>query len=236
MMARVIALLAVTAAGTLAAPAAAQDYAGFDESQPPVIDSPENFAFEFRVGPYRPSNDAVDAGLDDISAGRNGPFIGGELDYVPWRIPYIGLVGFGAGIGWVRYKGHALDAAGQETDEDAKLILYPLSALAVLRIDVLARELDIPLLFAVKIGADFIRWRSRAGGREEADGTSIGLHWAAQVALELDFLEPQAARNLDEEWGINHSFIFFEMYGINTGTSLEVGDSFTFAAGLGLIF
>jgi hypothetical protein len=136
----------------------------------------------------------------------------------------------------VRFKGHAVDEAGEQTDEGAKLLLYPLAALAVLRIDVLARELDIPLLFAVKLGAGFIPWRSITAGDRDGHGVSIGFQWGAEVALELDFLEPQAARSLDEEWGINHSFIFFEMYGINSATSLAVGDSFTFAAGLGLVF
>jgi hypothetical protein len=36
-MMRAIPLLVAVAGGALAAPAAAQDYAGFDEGQPPVI-------------------------------------------------------------------------------------------------------------------------------------------------------------------------------------------------------
>ena len=41
---------------------------------------------------------------------------------------------------------------------------------------------------------------------------AVGPRFAGKVSLELDFLEPRAARQLDEEWGINHSEFFFEAY------------------------
>ena len=57
-----------------------------------------------------------------------------------------------------------------------------------------------------------------------------------QFALELDFIEPRAARRLDVEWGINHSYLFLELYGSLFGTSIPVRDTFTWSAGLGLTF
>ena len=46
----------------------------------------------------------------------------------------------------------------------------------------------------------------------------------------------RAARNLDEEWGINHSFLFFELSWFHpTDDSLPIGDN-SWAAGLGFVF
>ena len=42
---------------------------------------------------------------------------------------------------------------------------------------------------------------------------------------------------MDEEWGINHSFLFFELFGFEpSGKSLAVGDDLTWTAGLGFMF
>jgi len=57
-----------------------------------------------------------------------------------------------------------------------------------------------------------------------------------QLGLDLDTFEPAAARNMDEEWGINHSFLFFELFGFEpsneslplTGTQWAIGLGFTF--------
>ena len=49
-------------------------------------------------------------------------------------------------------------------------MLFPLSALAVLRVDALARLTVVPLTFAGKLGYDFVRWKSTTGKRTDADG------------------------------------------------------------------
>ena len=59
---------------------------------------------------------------------------------------------------------------------------------------------------------------------------------AFRFALELDFIEPRAARRLDEDWGINHSYLFVELYGSLLGSSIPMRDAFTWSAGLGLTF
>jgi hypothetical protein len=59
---------------------------------------------------------------------------------------------------------------------------------------------------------------------------------SAQVALDLDTFEPGGARALDEEWGINHTFIFGEVFHFAPiGKSLEIGTT-SWLVGLGFIF
>ncbi|MEZ4256315.1 MAG: MXAN_2562 family outer membrane beta-barrel protein, partial [Polyangiales bacterium] len=199
------------------------------------VESPERFALELRIGAYTP-----DVGnAFSIFNGDIGPWIGAEFDVMIARIPYVGLFGVGAAFGWVHYTGSAF-LAGSSTSvtEETTLTLFPLSALAVLRVDVLARELRIPFLFTGKLGGDAILWDSNTGSRNVANNVSWGLHWAAQAALELDFLDPGSARTLDSEWGINHSFAFFELFGTTADSTLRLApkNGFAWSAGLGFIF
>lgn len=202
-----------------------------------VIESPVWGVWELlAVGPYQP--DAIgDVGssLEGLADDR-GPLLATELDFFIFHIPYVGPVGAGVRAGWAKFDGPAFDERTGEPSENrnTKVTIFPITPMAVLRVNVLARELDFPVIFTGKIGLHMIPWRSSTGGRSDGSDIEFGLRWAAQVALELDFLEPRAARMLDEEWGINHSFIFGEVFG--STASGGFGDSFAWAAGLGFVF
>ena len=200
-------------------------------------ESPENFAFELRIGAYSPDvgNDAFDRVFDDL-----GPMVALELDYYPFRIPFVGLVGAGLQMGWARYTGPGcVDAECTPPDDEStvnqelKFRIFPITPMAALRVDVLARKLDVPLVFVGKVGLDAIFYTIDNGSEREASGSRFGLRWAAQAALELDFIAPHRARALDDEWGINHSYLFFELYG---STASFVGTHLAWTAGLALTF
>ena len=75
----------------------------------------------------------------------------------------------------------------------------------------------------------------QSGNQDDANGWSLGLVYAGQVALDLDTFEPSAARRMDEEWSINHSFLFFEIAGFEPNSdSVPLGD-LTWSLGLGFI-
>ncbi len=199
-------------------------------AKPTVIDSPYWYAFELRVGPYVPASEN-DAFKETFGSDR-GWMLGLEVDFTLWHIPYVGTINLGAGWGRAKYDANAFDAAGGRAGEKTEFILYPMSALGVLRVDALARYAGIPVLFAGKLGYDFVRWKADTGGSTDGSGLNMGLRWGAQAALELDFFEEDSARSLDQEFGINHTFLFGEFYESRTrGT----GDR-TFAIGFGTIF
>lgn len=219
----------------LAAPAAAQ----LDDDLEPAahkFESPERFGLELRIGPYEfedSNTDAFRTFFDDDS----GPMLALELDVIGLRIEDALYVAGGGGIGWGKFSGNTLDMMGEPTSEETKLTLVPLDLAAIVRLDVLSRRLSIPFNFAGKLGYRWMHWTTSAGGRTDASGWSAGLWWAVQVALDLDVFEPGQARMLDEEWGINHSFLFFELYGFHPGSGdLEVGTDLGWFAGLGFIF
>jgi hypothetical protein len=75
----------------------------------------------------------------------------------------------------------------------------------------------------------------KIGGGKQS-GRSHGFMWAAQLALELNFINPRRANSLDEDWGINSSFFFFELAGSDANSRAPVGDKLYFTGGLGLTF
>lgn len=205
---------------------------------PRFVPSSEGFTFELRVGGYQPD---LGAAFGATFGGDLGPFIGAELDVHMFRIPYIGPLAIGASFGWAEWDGPATAATGGTTNVGSTgLSLVNMNLLLVLRIDGLARHLDVPLILSAKVGPDFGYWQTGAGGTTQAEGWSIGLRWAAQVALELDFLDPRSARRLDDEWSINHTEIFFELFGSTMGqwsdNQLPMGTGLAWVAGLGFVF
>lgn len=227
-------------------PASAQDRANAQDSvvgstyavDPRFVPSPEAFTLELRVGTYRPD---LGPAFASSFGGDVGPMLGIELDVHAVRIPYLGPLAVGASFAWAEWNGPARAATmGGTNVGDTGLSLVDLNVLAVLRIDGLARHLAVPLVLSGKLGPDVGYWQTGTGGVTQAEGWSIGLRWAAQVALELDFLEPRAARHLDDGWGINHSEVFFELFGSTmgqwAGNQLPMGTGLAWAAGLGFTF
>lgn len=204
-------------------------------------ESSERFNFEFRVGTYRPDARAVGGGnaFAQFFGSDRGPLLQLELDAWVIRIPYVGLVGAGLSWGWARYKRGLCDpllgCTGNRLDEKANARLWPVAAVAVLRVDALARELGVPIIVTGKLGLDVVFY-NLDGGASNASGQSLGLRWAVQFALELDFINPARARSLDEEWGINHTTLFVELFGSTADSNLDVGTNLAWAAGLGLVF
>ena len=203
------------------------------------FESPEVLALEFRIGPYQP-----DVGNDSFSEyfpDDDGPMLGAEIDVIAFRLKEVLILGVGAGIGFANYSGTAPSREAwlaneiERTDEETDFDLIPLSVLGVVRVDALARKLGIPFVFTGTLGYRWAFWSSETGGVDDDSGVSPGLAWAAQLALDLDFFDRRAARLMDEEWGINHSFLFFEVYGSDTqDDALQVDDTI-WTAGLGFI-
>lgn len=234
-MSRTIIISVLAALFACAAPALTHAQDGLaDWSEPTNPASPERFALEFRFGPYTPSTG--DTAFGSVFGGSS-LLVAAEFDVVPFRIRNVLTLGIGAGLGFTSYSGKALAPDGTPTSEDTSLSLVPMNLMAVLRIIALPRLLSIPFIFTGKLGADIVYWSSTTGKTQDGSGISPGLRWAVQAALELDFFEPRAARALDDEWGINHTFLYFELYGSTAGgSSLPVGSPLAWALGLGMNF
>jgi hypothetical protein len=227
--------LGLALCGLLGSRASAQE--SYDEQLPPTrkFISSERFAIEFRIGPYQPNMGANDA-FDTFFGGDHGPLFGLELDVIGYRVPDIVYVCAGGRFGSAGYDGKSLDSSGMQTAENVTLSYLPLDALAVVRVDALARKLSVPLIVTGKLGYEWAHWTTQTGKFAEKAGWSVGPIWGAQLGLDLDTFDRKAARTMDEEWGINHSFLFFELFHFHpSSNSLPLG-SMAWAAGLGFMF
>jgi hypothetical protein len=185
-------------------------------------ESPQNWAFELRFGSYRPRVDEeFEGGAAPFKQvfGDKGRFLFGfELDWQALRIPYVGTLGPGFGWGYTSMSSPAkLSGTDTNSAESTKLWIMPMHLVAVLRIDVLPREVSIPLVPYGKVGMGYALWKaSNELGASNFEGTlgkgsSYGLHYAVGAALQLDFLDSSATQQLDNSVGINHAYAYFEL-------------------------
>lgn len=193
-------------------------------------ESPQSFAFEARIGPYRPQID------EEFSSGKKpfeqtfgdgrGLYFGFELDWQALRIPHFGTLGPGISWGYTRRSAVAKVAEGPRAGEDSAqstyLTIMPMYASAVLRVDVLARDFEVPIVPYGKLGLGLGFWRASTdnGLSTAPDGTvGKGRTWGTHMALGgmflLDFLDRSAALGFDEEVGVNNSYLFAEWQWLN---------------------
>jgi hypothetical protein len=241
---------AVLLAGALSAlprAARAQDSAQFAqeaaivEGEGHAYRSPQHFAFELTFGPYRPDVDSEFNGLRDPYQQYFGSghdlLTRVEFDYQFWN--RYGSIGAGLGIGYFSVTGNSpIAVSGQPSGDSSTLKVIPLSLSAVYRFDYFLDRNNIPLVPFAKLGLDWAYWQITDGAGNIADdgmgghgrGGTLGWHVAAGLALVLDFLDPDAAHDFDQDLGVNHTAITFEYFhadisGLGESNRLHVGDN-----------
>ncbi|HVU00826.1 MAG TPA: MXAN_2562 family outer membrane beta-barrel protein [Polyangiaceae bacterium] len=222
---------------------------GRDENGP--AESPQNAAFELRVGRYVPNIDdefADQKPYEQTFGTKNRYSIGLEVDWQAMRIPYVGTLGPGIGIEYTKISAHSFVASDPTLQtragegEVSSLTILPMYLVAVLRADYFARESKIPLVPYAKLGVGWAFW-SLGNGTGTANvngisgrGTSYGFQWALGGMLLLDALDPHSALQMDANTGVNNSYFFVEWYdsklnGFGSGGQMQVGSN-TWVLGL----
>lgn len=195
-----------------------------------TFESAQNFAIELRFSPFSPNIDS------DPSLHGNTPYqtvfgnsprllFAGEFDWQALRIPHLGTLGPGLSVGYTRMSGlakfltpHVLPTGGttETSGETTSLSIFPFYAVAVLRADVLLRELHTPLVPYVKFGLGYSIWRaSNQSGTSNYNGNigvggSIGTEFGVGLAFNLNVFDEYSAKNFDDQLGINHTYLFGE--------------------------
>jgi hypothetical protein len=222
--------------------------------------SSQNMAVELRFGPYAPRiDDSTNGAIRDGFFGDKKRFqFGFEFDAQLWRAPYVGTLGIGLGWSYTRWSAlnkpctDPASSCASEPPDDVNVTetdpisqkstfnIMPMYAVGVLRVDVLARELSIPLVGYGKFGFGYALWWINDGtgiadfNGEPAKDTSVGTHAALGAMFLLDVLEPSAGRELDSAAGINNSYVFFE-WSVSDYNRMNVGSS-TWVTGLAAEF
>jgi hypothetical protein len=242
--------LAVVAALSLSRAAGAQVITAEEDYQ-----SPQRFFLEVKFGPYAPNIDdqlsGTDTAFEHIFGDGTDLMIKGELDLQLFQ--RFGTLAVGGVFGWYSasaeaFSDNSADGASPSTSttrtgSETSITLLPMALLAVYRFDWPAVKWRFPLVPFVKFGLNYTIWwinidddTSTYDG-DKARGGTFGWQFNVGGALLLDVLEPSAAKTLDVELGINHSYLFFEMVHVaSVGDSrLNVGDT-TWDAGIAFEF
>jgi hypothetical protein len=182
-------------------------------------------------------------------------YFGFEVDVLPLRIPYVGILG--AGLGWsfttisaiANYSNSEAvtdpNKKGMPSGESTSLFIMPMHVSVVLRADELMRRTGIPLVPYGKLGVGYNYWKastdtgldqySKGSKQFNGQGFTPAMHFALGGMLALNFLEPRAAATLDETTGVHHAYVFGEYFNdrleFAPARSLHIGAS-TFAVGL----
>ena len=131
--------------------------------------SAQNFALELRFSPYYPAVDEEPGLSGTPFKERFGDsarlYFGLEFDWQTFRIPYLGTIGPGVGVGMVGMSRPAVTAnTRRPSGDDYSLDIYPMYLSGVLRADVLWRELGIPVVAYGKLGVGMGRWAAADSG------------------------------------------------------------------------
>jgi hypothetical protein len=256
-------LLAAAAFGSVTAAAEgafAQDSSEVLGGRRRTFESPQNFQFEIRIGPYKPDVDSdpklTGTPYEDVFGSTPRVLVAAEFDWQAFRIPYVGTIGPGIALGYTKMNAKAALTEPRPdrslSDEETSLTIFPMYAVAVLRVDVFDRIAHIPLVPYGKAGIGFAFWRASndagtssfqdptTGQSTSGKGHTWGTQFALGLSLDLNVFDEYTARNFDNMMGVNHTYLFAEYYwagltGFGADDVLRVGSN-TWTAGLSFDF
>lgn len=244
-------LATLTLLVTLLAPGAveAQVFGGPSEEERGYASS-QYFFLEFKFGGYLPDIDSEFDGTKTPFADLFGNDLGfmfkTELDLEIWR-PFgtfsIGGVAGYSSLGASPFKDEGSDTTPTDSSTASRLTgettitLVPLAVLLIYRADFFYQYWRVPVIPYAKFGINYTMWWISKGDGdtasfkgEDAEGGTFGWQFSAGAALLLDVFEPSAAKTLDTDAGINHTYLFFEFIhvqadGFGSDSVLHVGDT-----------
>jgi hypothetical protein len=211
--------------------------------RPEFQGTPQNFAVEIKFGPYLPDVDSEFSGSASPYADTFGDdYLLLSLFQFDWEFLRIwgGTLAVGVSSGFMQAIGPSLTADGRESGEQTVLNVVPIYYSAAYRFDLFAEKWGVPLIPYLKAGFNTYFWWVLNGGGTAQWGWTPGWHFTPGLMLQLDFMEPGAARSFDSSVGVNHSYLMIELLwagtdGFGRGKSMVLSD-LTFTAGLAFEF
>jgi hypothetical protein len=169
---------------------------------------------ELGGGPYVPGIDREFSGptpYRDIFGGKPAPM---------WRLHVAKSVWSGAGslevglrTGFWSKSGHAIIAsgpsAGSRSGDRTTLNIVPSSLTLTYRADQIYENAGFPLVPYARVAR--YNWWVTKGSKWTKKGATNGWSASLGVALILDWLDPASARDLDNETGVSHTALYFDV-------------------------
>lgn len=176
-------------------------------------DSPRWGSFEFAAGTYHPDIDAEFAGTtgpyQQIFGGRRGWMFRAGVSRA--LLSSYGALELGVQTGYFRKTGKGVFEDGTTSGDETKLHIIPTSVVLTYRFDFLAERYHVPLAPYGRAALERFNWWVTGGNGSRAEsGATNGWSIAGGLALLLDFFDPDLARELDRDSGVNHTYLYFE--------------------------
>ncbi|HEY1696831.1 MAG TPA: MXAN_2562 family outer membrane beta-barrel protein [Polyangiaceae bacterium] len=194
-----------------------------------TMESSQQFAYELRFASFEPGIDTNPSLHGETpyktAFGGSRLLFGMEFDWEALRIPNVGTLGPGFGIGYTKASGLATfqqphanpdGTVSTTSGESTSLEIYPMYAVAVFRVDVLWRQVHVPLVPYAKFGIGYAIWRasnelgtSNYNGQAGV-GASLGTQLGLGLAFNLNSFDEYSAKNFDDAVGVNNTYVFAE--------------------------
>lgn len=198
-------------------------------------DSERGFNLSLGMGFYRPHVDEEFKNSGTNKAPFKEVFSTDEdslwhlrLERILWRKVGTLSLGFGAGYYHVEANAPNRDRTMPSADKTG-LRVIPLSLDLGYQLDTLV-DRGWGVMPFVRAGLDDAIWSVSNATSTVARGTTTGWHGAVGLAFALDALDPDAARQLDRDTGVNHTLLFAELLhqsltGLGSKPSLHLSDT-----------
>jgi hypothetical protein len=200
-------------------------------------------SFEIGAGTYEPDIDSEFPGgpqpfEDAFGSGRGWMFRTGAALAL---FRYAGTVEAGLQSGYLQKTGKGRTVEGTRAGDDTRLRLIPVSLTLTYRFEWLNERLRIPFAPYGRVGLERFHWWVEDGdGDTSESGATNGWSATAGLALLLDFIDTQVARELDNDTGVNDTYLFFELtrrsvHDFGSDSSWNMSDE-NFGMNFGLMF
>jgi hypothetical protein len=153
----------------------------------------------------------------------------------------LGSLEAGVRTGYYQDTANALEPDGTRAPVETKFRIIPSSLSLTYRFDWhVERYRWIPLVPYVRATLERYNWWISDVDGEKESGATNGWSATGGLAFLLDILDPQSARDLDREAGVDHTYLFFEVTkstidDFGSSSSWDLSDE-DFSYGGGLLF
>ncbi len=219
-------------------------------------ESPRSGSYDVRLGGYRPDIDSEFGGTATPYANAFGTSRALLVQALFSRSLFVSDVatldlGFGGGYWEKRGVGVCAppDCPTVQTGDRTSMRIVPITVAATARLDWLFLKLGVPLAPYLR-GAlhDYLWWTYDGGGGvsvgptgQHGSGQTFGWSVTGGVGLVLDFFDPQLAREMDFDTGINHTMLTFDLTkawvdGFGSKSSWNLSPDVSLQWSIGLLF
>jgi hypothetical protein len=221
--------------------------------------SPRWGSFEVSLGGWRPK---IDDEFGGLASPYRDSFGSGKALFFRADAAYSLYVGYGSldvggGAGYMEKYGKGFNLDGTRSSDTTGLQVIPVRAHLTYRLDWFADRYGIPLAPYARFSIDRYHWRVTNGAGQvsktlpttasptilSGNGATMGWSISGGMALQLDFFDKQLSKDMDNNTGINHTYLFVDFtkskindFGSSTSWNLSDTAGVTISGGLLFVF